>query len=159
MKKVFYEKVGRKYIPIREFDHEFLSSLTMGSHLIICNPGGTSYKFNINPEYAPMIAAGEKALDKISQELVNASQLRLQEGQRRQPLTESQHAAWENLIKEFGEDARQLEWPSARQIAEAGLEVMRKEAEKLLGNPAVRKSYDHFLLVCELTKNTEVKDD
>jgi hypothetical protein len=32
---------------------------------------------------------------------------------------------------------------------------MQEEADKLMTNPAVKKAYDHFLLLCELTKNSE----
>jgi hypothetical protein len=66
-------------------------------------------------------------------------------------------AAWENLVKEFGEEARMLEWPSAREICEDVVKAMTVEAEKLLTNPAVRLAYDHFLLIAKLTKETENK--
>jgi hypothetical protein len=32
---------------------------------------------------------------------------------------------------------------------------MMKEADILLSNPAVRKAYEHFMLVCELTKEKD----
>ena len=31
---------------------------------------------------------------------------------------------------------------------------MEQEADKMLTNPAVRKAYDNFLLMCKLTKET-----
>lgn len=68
------------------------------------------------------------------------------------PLTDSQKAAWENLVKEFGDSAKQLEWPSAREVAEAGAKALQEEADMLLSNEAVRKAYDHFILMCKLTK-------
>jgi hypothetical protein len=45
-----------------------------------------------------------------------------------------------------------LEWPSAREACEEAVKAMSVEAEKLLENPSVRKAYERFLLVAELTK-------
>jgi hypothetical protein len=149
MKKLFYEKVGRKYVPVYEYDQTLMDAFPKGTHLVICYPGGQSTRYKIDPAYAPMIAAGRVAEDKISEAIRKASDLRPS----RAPITPGQQAAWENLVKEFGEDARMLEWPSAREAAEEAVKAMQAEAEKLLTNPTVRKAYDHFLLVCELAKD------
>jgi hypothetical protein len=69
------------------------------------------------------------------------------------PLTEGQRKAWDNLIKEFGPEARTLEWPSAREACEEAVKAMQQEADKLLANPTVRKAYEKFLFVAELTKD------
>jgi hypothetical protein len=47
---------------------------------------------------------------------------------------------------------------SAREAAEDAVKAMAAEAEKLLTNPAVRKAYDHFLLVAALTKDQNAKN-
>lgn len=154
MKKIFYEKIGRKYVPVSEYSTELIDSFSKGNHLIMCYPGGTSRKFNIDPNYAAMIAAGRVAEDAISKQLMKATEIRRQ--QRRgpdgqgTPLTAGQKAAWDKLIEEFGEDARQLEWPSVRECAEAGVQAMQEEAEKLMKHESVRKAYEHFMLVCKL---------
>lgn len=148
MKKTFYEKVGRRYRPVHEYDQTLMDSFPKGTHLVICYPGGKSTRYNIDPAYAPMIAAGRIAEDSISEAIRKASDLR----PKRAPITAGQQQAWENLIKEFGEEARFLEWPSAREVAEAGVKAMSVEANKLLTNPAVKLAYDHFLMVAELTK-------
>jgi hypothetical protein len=36
---------------------------------------------------------------------------------------------------------------------EAGVKAMMEEANKLMSNPAAKKAFEHFLLVCELTKD------
>jgi hypothetical protein len=95
-----------------------------------------------------MIAAGRVAEDKISEVIRKATDLR----PRNKPITKKQKEAWDNLVKEFGEDAHMLEWPSAREACEVAVKAMQDEAEKLLSNPSVKKAYEHFLLVCELTK-------
>lgn len=147
-KKVFYEKVGRRYTPVYEYDQTLLDAFPKGTHLVICYPGGQSTRYNIDPAYAPMIAAGRVAEDAISKALMKASDLR----PKRAPITKGQRKAWDNLVKEFGEEARTLEWPSAREACEAAVDAMRVEAEELLEHPAVRKAYEHFLLICQLTK-------
>jgi len=151
MKKIFYEKKGRRYVPVSEYDSEYLDSFPRGDHLVSVYPGGTSRRFNINPNYAALIAAGRVAEDTISKALMKASDLRPQ----RAPITEGQRKAWDNLVKEFGEEARCLQWPSAREACEEAVKAMQEEADKLLKHESVRKAYDHFLLMCELTKEKE----
>jgi hypothetical protein len=151
MKKIFYEKVGRRYKPVYEYDQVLLDAFPKGTHLVDVYPGGSSRRFNVNPAYAPMIAAGRVAEDAISKVLMKASDLRPKNA----PLTEGQRKAWDNLVKEFGEEARCLEWPSAREACEEAVKAMQVEAGVLLENPTVRKAYEHFMLICELTKETK----
>jgi hypothetical protein len=148
MKKIFYEKVGRRYKPVYEYDQVLMDAMPKGAHLVCVYPGGRSTRYSINIAYAPMIAAGRVAEDKISEVIRKATDLR----PRTKPITKKQKEAWENLVKEFGEDARMLEWPSAREACETAVKAMQDEAEKILSNPSVKKAYEHFLLVCELTK-------
>jgi hypothetical protein len=149
MKTLFYKKVGRRYVPVQEYDSEFLDAFPKGTHLVMCYPGGQSRRFNIDPNYAAMIAAGRVAEDAMSQAVVKASEMR----PRRTPITVKQKKAWENLAKAFGDEVYYIELPSAREVAEEGLKAMQLEADKLLSNPAVKKAYDNFMLMCELTKD------
>ena len=148
MKKIFYEKVGRKYVPIAEYNTEYLDSFSKGNHLVMCYPGGQSRRYNIDPNYAAMIAAGRVAADDITRAIYMASELKPQQ----KPITEGQRKAWNKLAKEFNTDRFALQHSSARDIAEAGVNAMMIEADKLMTNPAVKNAYDHFLLVAELTK-------
>ena len=149
MKKIFYEKVGRKYVPIAEYDNEYLDSFSKGNHLVMCYPGGQSRRYNIDPNYAAMIAAGRVAADEITRAIYMASELKPQQ----KPITEGQRKAWNKLSKEFGTERFALQHSSARDVAEAGVNAMMIEADKLMTNPAVKNAYDHFLLVAELTKD------
>jgi hypothetical protein len=151
MKKIYYEKVGRKYVPIAEYDNEYLDSFPKGAHLVMCYPGGSSRKFNINPDLAPMIAAGRYAENAISAALVKASEAR----PKQVPLTEEQQKAWKHMKEAFGTDMFYIQYPSAHDAIDAGLKAMQDEANKLLENPAVKKAYDHFMLMCELVKTHE----
>ena len=148
MKKIYYEKKGRRYVPVSEYDSEYLDSFPKGNHLVMCYPGGSSRRFCIDPALAPMIAAGRYAEDVICDALRKASDLR----PKRAPITEGQQAAWENLVKEFGEDARMLEWPSARDVCDQAVKAMQVEADRLMQHASVRQAYEQFMLVCELTK-------
>jgi hypothetical protein len=148
MKKIYYEKVGRKYVPVAEYDNEFLDSFTKGNHLVMCYPGGTSRRFNIEPALAPMIAAGRLAEDAICRAISKAADLRPQ----RTLLTPRQKKAWEELAEAFGDELCTLQGLSIHDCAEAGVQAMQAEADKLLKNDSVRKSYEHFQLMCELSK-------
>jgi len=148
MKKIYYEKKGRRYVPVSEYDSDLLNAMPKGTHLIMCYPGGSSTRYNINPNYAAMIAASRVAEDAISKAIHDASEMR----PHNKPITEKQQKAWKALAKAFDNDRYYVEIPSAREIAEEGVKAMQQEADKLLKNPTVRKAYDQFLLIAELTK-------
>ena len=150
MKKIYYEKVGRKYVPVAEYDNDFMDSFTRGTHLVMSYPGGTSRRYNIDPNYAAMIAAGRVAEDAICKAISKASELR----PKSTPITEGQRKAWAKLAKEFGDELCTLNGLSAHDCAEAGVKAMMAEAEQLLTNPTVRKAYEKFLFVADLTKKT-----
>ena len=147
-KKIYYEKVGRKYVPVSVFDSDYLDSFSKGTHLVMCYPGGQSRKFNIDPDYAGLIAASRVAQDAMCRAISKASELRPSHP----PITEGQRKAWRKLSKEFGDELCTLQGPSAHDIAEAGIKALQAEADVLYLNPAVRKAYDHFILLCKLTK-------
>lgn len=140
-------------MPVSEYDNELLDSFPKGTHLVMCYPGGSSRRFNIDPNYAALIAAGRVAEDAISKVIMEKSALRVPE--RKQPLTQEQKVAWENLAATFGEERFALEWCSYREAAEAGVTAMIDEAMRLMENESVRKAYDHFVLMCQLVKENE----
>ena len=152
-KTIFYKKVGRKYEPVYEYDQTLMDAFPKGTHIVMCYPGGQSRRYSIDPSYAPMIAAGRVAEDAISRTIMDRSALRVPE--KHQPLTPEQKAAWEHLASTFGEERFALEWCSYREAAEAGVKAMMDEAALLLSNPAVKKAWENFMLICELTKENK----
>jgi len=148
MKKIYYEKKGNRYVPVAEYDSDLTDSFDKGTHIVMCYPGGQSRRYNIDPNYATLIAAGRVAEDAMIQAMHKASEMR----PKQTPITEGQHKAWKKLAKEFGDELCTLNCASSHDIAEAGLKALQEEADKLLTNPAVKKAYEHFLLVAELTK-------
>ena len=145
---VFYIKKGRRYVPHSTYSTEFCDSFPKGTHLVMSYPGGSMRRFNIDPAYAPMIAAGRVAEEKIAEQMIKASELQPQTT----PITPAAKKAWDKLKKELGDEAI-LTRPSARDIAEQAVKAMSVEAEKLLENPTVRKAYERFLMVAELAKD------
>jgi len=153
---IFYIKKGRKYIPHSTYSSEFCDSFPKGTHLVDVYPGGSSRRFNIDPAYAPMIAAGRVAEDAISKKIMDASSLRIGKDRK---LTLEQKEAWDRLSASFGQERFPLEYCSYREAAEAGVKAMQAEADKLMANPVVRKAYERFLFVAELTKEHNVQND
>jgi hypothetical protein len=147
-KKIYYEKIGRRYVPVAEYDSDLLDSFSKGTHLVMAYPGGQSRRFNIDPNYASMIAAGRVAEDAICRAISKASELR----PKQTPITLGQKRAWAKLAKEFGDELCTLNGLSVHDCAEAGVKAMQEEADKLMKYESVRKAYEHFVLMCELTK-------
>lgn len=148
MKKTFYEKVGRSYVPVKEYDPDLMDAFYKGVTLVICKPGSTSYSYDIDPAFAPMIAAGKYAQDEISAAIVEGMKFQ----PKRTPLTDEQISLWKALSKSFKKDDMELYGGSANDGAVAGIKAMEKEAEKMMTNPAVKKAYDQFMLVWQLAK-------
>lgn len=148
-KEIFYKKVGRKYVPVYEYDQTLLDGFPKGTHLVMCYPGGQSRRYNIEPNHAALIAAARVAEDAMCKAIREASEMRPQ----KTPITPNQQKAWKQLAKEFGDELATLQTNSARDVAEAGINAIIEEAEKLLTVPAVKKAYEQFIFVAELTKD------
>lgn len=153
MKTLFYKKVGRKYEPVAEYDNEWMDSFPKGSHLVSCMPGVTSRRFNIDPAFAPMIAAGIYSEDAISKAIMKASEMRPANVK----WSDTEKAAFEEFMSVLGDNERfMVSYGSARDAAEAGVKAMMTEADKLMKHDSVRKAYDHFMLMCQLVKEKDV---
>jgi hypothetical protein len=152
-KEVFYRKVGRRYVPVREYDSNFVDSMSKGTHLVMCYPGGKSIRYNIDPAYAPMIAAGRAAEDAISRVIMRAQEMRPHNNT---ALTPEQHEAWMKFVEVMGDRGRYIEIPSAREAAEEGVKAMIEEAKTLFeGNPSVKQAYENLMTLVALTKKVD----
>jgi hypothetical protein len=148
MKKVYYEKRGRRYYPVSEYDSNLMDSMPKGSHLICVYPGGQSTRYNVEPNYAAMIAAGRVAQDAIAEVVRQAGEIRPTIS----PITQKQRTAYTEFMKTLPENERYyLTYGSARDAAEAGVKALQDEAEALMKHEAVRLAYEHFIMVCKLT--------
>lgn len=149
VKKVYYEKVGRRYVPVAEYDSDFLDAFPKGAHLVMTTPGSKSTHYRIDPALAPMIAAGRFAENKMLDAIRKASEGRPKE----RPFTEKQRKAWKQLQKAMGDEMFYLQYPSNRDIVEAGINAMQEEASKMLEYPSVRDAYNQFMFVYKLVKD------
>ena len=149
--KVYYEKVGNRYRPVSVYDSDLLDSFPKGSHLVICYPGGQSRRYNIDPDYAALIAAARVAEGAMMQAMQKASELK----PAKTPITLAQQQAWKKLAQEFGDEMATLNGSSAYDITQAGLKALEDEAARLLTNESVKAAYDQFLFVCALTRQQQ----
>lgn len=157
VKKVFYEKVGRRYVPVSEYDQELMDAFPQGNHLVMCYPGGQSRVYNIDPNYAALIAAARVARDPMHEAIRTASEMYRNEPKNRE-LTQEQLQACQNFVKVMGENGRYVHYRSVSDIADAGLNALEQEAAKLMTHPAVRDAYEQFVLLCRLTQSTNQQD-
>ena len=150
-KRIFYEKIGRRYRPCYEWDQGLMDAMSKGTHLVMCYPGGQSTRYNVDPNLAALIAAGRVAEDAMCKAVRKASEMR----STHTPITKEQRQAWRALAKAFGDDLATLQTASAHDIVRAGLDALEKEAASLMAHPAVRDAYEQFQLVCKLTKEKQ----
>jgi hypothetical protein len=147
MKKIFYEKVGRRYKPVYEYDQTLMDAFPKGTHIVICYPGGKSTRYNIDPNYAAMIAAGRIAEDAITQSIQHSTELRPMNRE----IDEDTQRRWKEFIVTIPEDFRfMFTHGSAHDAAQAGVQAMQAEADRLMQHESVRRAYEQFQLVCKL---------
>ena len=141
-------------MPVYEYDSTLMDSFPKGSHLVISYPGGESRRFNIDPNYAALIAAGCVAEDAMRNAIRKAGEMK-QAAWDNVCLNNEQLAAWEHFKKVMGERGHYVQYNSIHDIAEAGLKALEQEAVELMEHPAVRDAYERFMLVCKLTKEKQ----
>lgn len=148
MEEVYYRRQGRRYVPVQYYDPDILDSVPAGAHLIVKQPGSTMRRFEIDPNVAGMLAAGLLVRDRICDAIRQASALQ----PRQQPVTETQREAWLNLAQAFDQDVYTLTGPSAADIADATVQALQTEFDRLITNPSARDAFDQFLTLHCLTR-------
>lgn len=154
MEETYYRKVGRRYVPVSYYDSNIIDSLGEGTHLVVKTPGSSMIKHRIDPAFAPMIAAGIYARDKVCDAIFTASKVR----PKSELITEEQRRAWRQLEKACADEFYYISYPSASDINDAAVAAMSEEVNKLLENPSVRNAYDHFMLMCKLAAKENSND-
>jgi hypothetical protein len=148
MTTTLYKKIGKRYVPIKEYSPEYNDSWEEGTHITICIPGVKIHRHSVDPQLAPMIAAGmiaEEAITRIIQEELSFNP-------ESKPVTPEQLAAWENFKQVMGEDRCRLTSQSIAKAVKAGVREMVMEADKLLDNPSLKLSHDNFILLSQLVR-------
>jgi hypothetical protein len=151
--EVFYKKIGRRYVPVTYYNSKVMDGVPIGTHLIIKTKNSESRRYSVEPALAPMIAAGSYAMDTMTNAVYTRSEMR-----HSRALNKEELAAFEVFKKQLGpEVSHYVQYPSAQEIAEAGIKALSQETEKLLTHPAVRAAYDQFLFVAKLAyENHEI---
>lgn len=144
-KETFYKKVGRKYVPVYEYDQELMDSFPKGHHLVSVIPGLQSTKYHIDPALAPMVAAGYYCVEAMTKAMTEKNI----PYPSKTPITEEQRDLWRKLNKAFGTDVT-MNYKCNHDVAQAGVDALTKETEKLLEHPSVRDAYNQFMMVCKL---------
>jgi hypothetical protein len=151
--ETYYIKKGRKYVPVSYYNSKIMDGLPLGSHLTVVQPGISSRRYNVDPAFAPMIAAAMYAKNAISDAILqNSGAIPVSS-----KLTQEQLDAFEIFKKSLGRETFSMTHPSVNDSVEKGMVVMQNEANKLLSCPAVKKAYDNFILLAQLAyKNNEI---
>ena len=113
-----YKKVGKRYKPVAE--HEEWDSYPEGAHLVVCSPGSTLRRFNIDPDRAGLLAAAEPLRAEIRALVMELHKMR----PTRRPVTMQQAAAWRRFQKAMGNDAYAVEYASVGEIADAVVDLI-----------------------------------
>ena len=113
-----YKKVGRRYKPVAE--HEEWDSYPEGAHLVVCRPGSTMRRFNIDPDRAGLLAAAEPLRDQIRALVVELHRMR----PTRRPVTMQQAAAWRRFQAAMGGEGYFVEYASVGEIADAVVDLI-----------------------------------
>lgn len=152
MSEIFYTKKNGKYTPVASgyCDHPS-ESFPKGASLVIVGDNFMITKRKIDPELAPLIAASVCAKKDMIAAIRAASEVRATNT----VITEEEKEAWNNLKRLMGDSRFYLQYPSANDIAEAGVEAMQKEAARMITHPAVKAAYEQFLIMWKLTKEKE----
>lgn len=148
-----YRKVQGEFVPVAVASEDFCT-FPEGCHLVVCDPRKSeARKFNIDPEFAPLVAAGQWCEDVIAKAISKASMKK----PTTVPVTQEQADAWMAFQKAMGESIYSIQAPSAMDCAEAGVKQLVVEAQRLMQHESVRRAYDHFMLMCQLVKENETK--
>jgi hypothetical protein len=152
MKKIYYEKIGKKYFPVAEYDPQFENRFRKGTHLVHCIPNGASYVYDIDPNHAAVIASSLLIRNTIIQKIVEASAWTTGN----QPITLEQKAAWKALSESFGDSYFALQSPSITECVDAGIKEIQATAHELMKHDGVKKAFDNFQLMCKLVEESPV---
>lgn len=119
-----YKKIGRRYKPVAE--HEEWNCYPEGAHLVVCRPGSTMRRFDIDPDRAGLLAAAEPLRSQIRDLVVELHKMR----PTRRPVSLEQQVAWQRFARAMGDDMYCMERASIAEIADAVVDLIVKEAGK-----------------------------
>jgi hypothetical protein len=118
-----FQKRGRRYFPVAEYDPLITESFEYGHHLVSVSPGLKMTTYQVEPEQAPILAALREHRETLAKAIKEASAKRPSSGR----LTQRELAAFQVWKEMIGQDAFTILVPSAFDILDA-LEKLLIEA-------------------------------
>jgi hypothetical protein len=110
-----YEKRGRRYHPVREYDNITMDSMPKGAHLVVVLPGESSTRYNVNPDHAAVLAALRMHREPMLKVLRQASEMKPST-----KLTQQEKKAYAAFVSVMGYEATlRLESESASGVLDA----------------------------------------
>lgn len=151
----FYRKIvskfGRvKYEPVMEYDNDLSYALPKGSHLITVEPGCKSTIYNVEPDTVRLLAAAMLVKEKMIKTLLTNADMR----PKNSPITPEQQEAWENFRATMSDQLSVLHGPSINDVYQSFIDELIKNTDSCFENPAVKKAWDNFILMYQLSLNS-----
>lgn len=137
MNTIFYEKIGNKYVPLKEYDERIWRSFSEGEFLVHSRPGSLGVrkiKAESKEEFEVLAT-----LIKYEDEVYKNLQTNIQVSPK--PITKEQVKAWENLEKKLKNKAT-LTYPSYQD--------MMDELKKSIINKLMSTKKHKLLLIDEI---------
>jgi len=123
-----------------------------GTTLVVVDGNWSSHIYNVRPDDAAVIASLKLYKEQLTNQLVEASELRPVQ----KKLTPEQLAAWQEL-QEVLDDAT-LYRPSAAEIVDRALEGFEEKTADLLKDPSIRKAYEKLEMLISLKETHKEKE-
>lgn len=99
MSQTIYRKVGRRYLPLAEWELMQGDQYRKGAHVVICTPGSQLTRYHIKEDRAGLLAALEQHRDVFLDLIRKALEAR---PSIKEPLTPRQVKAWKAWEKACG---------------------------------------------------------
>lgn len=136
-KYVLYEKRGRRYYPVSEYDPKVTDAFPDGFTMVHVKPGCSSYRYGVSPAVPELLAAARLLEDAMLEAMHTATKYTPEPV----PVTEEERVAWKHLEavleKNEGRERRMLRlWGcSAQNMIDAGLKVLETYLKEQMEKP------------------------
>lgn len=111
---LYRRKPNGRYEPVSMWDPVAMDALPKGAHLVVVEPGVRSFRYNVEPTAAPLLAALRMARDRVVYATRNVTKPRP-----RRNCTRAEKRAWDILQRELPGERLCMERASIIEIVEA----------------------------------------
>ena len=148
-KTVYYQKRNGRYIPVREYDSNFLDSRAYGTYVTNVVRGSRSTKYVVDADFLALEAAALELKDQLADIVLKANELRPAST----PVTEHQRELWDQLLES---GIGHVFVPSPYDIADQFLQVIMDKAKQMISeNACVRDLQEQYQTALALVKKEE----